>query len=166
MRLTPGLEDPPEVCRLGQPHRLRFSQKDFATVMSCKAKWQAHSGVLEAHAYLLSLKWIARKAASHHHKAALLLDAKVVVGAASKGRSSARALRTVLRAAAATTLAADRLPRIIYIPSESNPADGPSRGKRHFGSRSLRKGFGKRCSRNLLEVRIGSLVEAFDAVKA
>ncbi|CAE7263216.1 unnamed protein product, partial [Symbiodinium necroappetens] len=158
VRLTPGPEDPPEVGRLGQPHRLRFSQADFVTVMSCKAKGQAHSGVLEAHAYLLSLKWIARKAANHHHKAALLLDAKVVVGAASKGRSSARALRTVLTAAAATTLAADLLPRIVYIPSESNPADGPSRGKRPFGARPLRNGFGKRCSQKQLEVRVGSLV--------
>ena len=90
-----------EISRLGTPRRLKYKQSSFKTVLSCKAKWPAHSGVLEAHAYLLSLRWVARKAANHHRKVPFLVDAKVVVGAATKGRSSARALRTVLRSAAA-----------------------------------------------------------------
>ena len=130
VRLTADPADPGEIPRLGQPHRLRLKQKDFRVIISKKARWQAHSGVLEAHAYLLALRWLARQPSKHHRKVPLLVDAKAVIGAATKGRSSARALRTVLRAAAAHVLAADVLPRIVYVPSESNPADHPSRGRK------------------------------------
>ena len=107
--------DPVEAPRLGRPHRLRVKQSNFRTIISKRAKWQAHSGVLEAHAYLLALKWLARHPAKHHHRVPILVDAKAVVAAATKGRSSARALRTVLRSAAAYTMASDLLPRIVYI---------------------------------------------------
>jgi len=116
--------------RIGRPRRLRCTKNDFVTIISSKAKWGAHSGVLEMHAYLLGLKWAVRHPARHHSKLPFLVDAKAVVGAATKGRSSAHALRTLLRCIAAHTLAADVLPRLVYIPSESNPADEPSRGKR------------------------------------
>lgn len=137
VRLTVDASDPVEVPRLGRPHRLRVKQSHFRTIISKRAKWQAHSGVLEAHAYLLALKWLARHPAKHHHRVPILVDAKAVVGAATQGRSSARALRTVLRSAAAYTMASDLLPRIVYIPSESNPADHPSRGRKRV--RKLRK---------------------------
>ena len=132
VRLVP---DPatPEVPRVGNEHRLPISKCSFRTLMSCKAKRQAHSGLLECHGVLLELKWVSRSAKRHHHRAVVLLDAKVAIGCMSKGRSSARALRRVLRSTAALTLACDLLPRLciyiyIYIPSESNPADAPSRG--------------------------------------
>ena len=161
VRLDSGPGDLPEVARLGKPHYIKQTRERFKTVISCKARWSAHSGVLEAHAYLLALRWIARRACNHHHKAPLLVDAKVVVGAATKGRSSARALRRVLRAAAATTLAADILPRIVYIPSEANPADAPSRGKRHlYKLRPVRRSAGKSRSQLRLErclARVASL---------
>eukprot|EP00435_Cladocopium_sp_Y103_P008297 s2259_g2.t1 len=100
VRLTADSDSPAEVPRLGKQHRLVQTQKDFTTVISSRAKWKAHSGVLEANAYLLALKWVGRQARKHHAKIPFLVDAKVVVGAASKGRSSARALRTCLRNAA------------------------------------------------------------------
>eukprot|EP00439_Symbiodinium_sp_Y106_P070151 s430_g12.t1 len=56
VRLAPARGDPTEVARLGSPHRLPQTQLDFKTVMSAKAKWTAHSGVLEAHAHLLALR--------------------------------------------------------------------------------------------------------------
>ena len=130
VRLAPARGDPTEVARLGSPHRLPQTQLDFKTVMSAKAKWTAHSGVLEAHAHLLALRWLARQPKKHHRKIPFLIDAKAVIGAAAKGRSSARALRTILRAAASLCLASDLLPRLEHIPSESNPADKPSRGLR------------------------------------
>ncbi|CAE7542598.1 unnamed protein product [Symbiodinium natans] len=131
VRLTTSPDDPVEVPRLGVPSRLSATEKDFKTVISSKAKWPAHSGVLEAHAYLLALRWVARHAAKHGSKVPLLVDAKVVVGAVTKGRSSAKALRHALRSVAAVSMAANLLPRAVYIPSESNPADAPSRGKRN-----------------------------------
>ena len=130
VRLTTLPGDPVELSRSGKPRRLKLTQRNFPTVVSKRAKWRAHAGVLEVHGYLLGLKWAARSPKRHHRKVAFLVDAKAVVGAAAKGRSSAHAFLKVLRSAAAYALSADILPRIIYIPSESNPADGPSRGKR------------------------------------
>ena len=141
VRLTACPDDPVEAPHLGVPRRLAVTQRDFTTVISSKAKWPAHPGVLEAHAYLLALKWVARHAAKHNCKVPLLVDAKVVVGATAKGRSSAKALRHVLRSVAAVSMAANLLPRAVYIPSESNPADAPSRGTRNRpkASRPCRK---------------------------
>ncbi|CAE7383134.1 unnamed protein product, partial [Symbiodinium sp. CCMP2592] len=56
VRLTADPDDPGELPRLGKPHRLPLSKHDFRTVISAKSQWKAHSGVLEAHGYLLGLK--------------------------------------------------------------------------------------------------------------
>ena len=151
-----------EVPRLGRMRRLKQTERDFKTIIATKARWKAHSGVLEANAYLLGLKWLARQAPKHHARVAFLVDAKVVVGAATKGRSSARALRTCLRNAAAHIFAADILPRIVYIPSESNPADRPSRGKtrRPPQYRPVRKSTGKSRGVQKLEAHLENVKRA------
>ncbi|CAK9074536.1 Pepsin II-4, partial [Durusdinium trenchii] len=92
--------DEPEVPRLGTPHRLNMPKHSFKTVVSSRAKWGAHSGVLEAHGLLLVLKWVGRNWRKHHKRLVVLVDAKAVLGAAAKGRSSAPALRGVIRAIA------------------------------------------------------------------
>ena len=145
VRLTPEEDDDAYVPRIGKPRQLGYTQRDFTTVISAKARWRAHSGVLEAHAFLLALKWVCRHPKKHGHKLPFLIDAKVVVGAVTKGRSSARSLRTCLRSIAAHVMAANLLPRLVYIPSESNPADLPSRGrrKRPPPSRPVRSRIGK-----------------------
>ena len=132
--LAPG--DPPVVDRLGIPQSLDLSLHDFTDVLSHKAKWQAHSSVLEAHGLLLGIRWAVRAARSHHSRLPVLVDAKAVLGAASKGRSSSSALRGSLRALAANVLAADILLRLIYVPSECMPADAASRGKRACASQA------------------------------
>ena len=118
------------VDRLGIPHNLDLSLYDFTDVLSHKAKWQAHSSVLEAHGLLLGIRWAVRAARRRHSRLPVLVDAKAVLGAASKGRSSSSALRGSLRDLAANILAADILLRLIYVPSECMPADAASRGKR------------------------------------
>eukprot|EP00439_Symbiodinium_sp_Y106_P074706 s3085_g14.t1 len=124
---VPGEET--EQTRIGTPHRLKVSKKAFRTVVSARAGYKAHSGVLEAHGLLLTLKWLTRSRRKHHKKVVILVDAKAVLGAAAKGRTSSPSLRGVIRAVAAHSLASDLLVKLIYIPSESNPADAPSRGK-------------------------------------
>ena len=131
--------DADEIPRLGTPHRLHLPKQAFKKVISSRARWQAHSGVLEAHGLLLALKWAARSRASFHKKLVVLVDAKVVLGAASKGRTSAPALRGVIRAISAHSLACDFLVRLVYIPSEDNPADAPSRGQRVPVKKTVRK---------------------------
>jgi hypothetical protein len=118
------------VPRKGLLHRLPVQTKDFRHVISTKARWPAHSSVLEAHGLALTIRWHSRRVHTHHHRLPLLVDARAIIGAATRGRTSSRALRGVLRSYAAVCLAADYLPRLVYIPSESNPSDAPSRGLR------------------------------------
>ena len=127
------LHGTPDDCfpdRLGQPHLLNYHKTDFTTVISKQAKWYGHAALLEAHALLLAVKWAVRSVSNHGHRLVVLVDAKAVLGAAVKGRTSSRMLRGVLRTLAAYALATNLLLRLVYIPSEHNPADEPSRGKR------------------------------------
>ncbi len=57
-----------------------------------------------------------------------MVDAKAVIAAAAKGRSS-RGFNRLLRQLAGLCLAGDLLLRTLYVPSEHNPADWPSRGE-------------------------------------
>ena len=58
----------------------------------------------------------------------VLVDAKAVLAAAAKGRASAPTFTHQVRKLAALAVAGDLLLKYIYIPSEDNPADAPSRG--------------------------------------
>ena len=60
----------------------------------------------------------------------MLVDAQAVLFALIKGRSSAPTLRFEVRRIAAHALAADVLLHFLWVPSEHNPADAPSRGLR------------------------------------
>ena len=57
-------------------------------------------------------------------------DAQAPMGSLQKGRSSAYTLRRAVAFASATALAADLKVHWGYLPSESNPADKPSRWQR------------------------------------
>ena len=64
----------------------------------------------------------------HGKRTVLLVDATAVCGAVAKGRSSSPTLNYELRRIAALAIAGDIWIRVVYIPSEDNPADAPSRG--------------------------------------
>ena len=116
--------------RLGIPHHLRVRAEDFKTILSLKAKCPAHNNVLEAEAYLTWLKWLLRSVKHRDARAVCLVDSKVVLGGVTKGRSSSRPLLRVLRRVGALQLAGNLLTRLVYCPTECNPADAPSRGVR------------------------------------
>ena len=116
--------------RLGTPHTLPLRPSKFRTAISAKAKWKAHSGVLEARGLLLAVKWALRNKRNFNRRIVVLIDAKAVLGAATKGRTSAPVIRGVLRQLAASLLATNSLLRLVYVPTEHNPADAPSRGRR------------------------------------
>jgi len=122
-----GVEELP---RQGTCHRLSFDRSRFRTILSSKATHVAHAGALEATGVVLAARWLSRSAASHSRRTVLLVDAQAVLGAAKKGRSSSRSLRHPLRRLAAELLATGIRLFLLYVPSESNPADPPSRGKR------------------------------------
>ena len=130
IRLTRDADDPLEKPRSGKVLRLRLLQRHFRTVLSLKAKHTEHFGGMEAHGFLLGVRWLARGTERHGARTAMLIDAKAMIGALRKGRTSAPTLRTAQSRCAATVLAADLLVYTAYTPSESNAADWPPRGVR------------------------------------
>ena len=74
-----------------------------------------------------------------HRRLVVLIDAKAILGAACNGRSSARTLRGIMRQLGSLLLATNSLLRLVYIPSEHNPADAPSRGRRKRRQAQRRK---------------------------
>ena len=132
-------EEPMPKDRLGTPHLLPFKKREFKVALSAKARWRAHSGSLEAHGLLLALKWLLRTSRRFHHRLVVLVDAKAVLGAASKGRTSAPGIRGIMRNIGALLLASNCLLRLVYVPTEYNPADAPSRGKQILHKKRVKK---------------------------
>ena len=58
----------------------------------------------------------------------MLVDAQAVLGSVCKGRSSSMSLKRGIMIVAALQLAGDVHLKLVYVPSEDNPADAPSRG--------------------------------------
>ena len=125
----PGISKPSKP-RRGIPRHLRLNYEDFSTVLSVRAKHKAHNNILEAEAFLLWLRWLLRTSSRHGVRAICMVDSKVVLGGVTKGRSTSRSLLRVLRKVAALSLGGDLLLRLLYIPTECNPSDPPSRGSR------------------------------------
>ena len=109
-------------------------------VISSRQRFDAHSGALEAHGVALGLRWLLRSVARHSKRTTILIDAQVVLGAVRKGRSSAPSLKRDLRFIGALIIGGDLLLRCLYVPSEDNPADAPSRGvvRKHLFNRYKR----------------------------
>ncbi|CAE7942083.1 unnamed protein product [Symbiodinium sp. KB8] len=86
VKFYPGPNEPEREDRMGTPHLLPFEQRQFRIAISSRAQHKAHSSALEAHAVLLALKWVLRKASNFHHRLALLVDAKAVLARCSEQR--------------------------------------------------------------------------------
>ena len=122
------IDDKPHKPRKGRTCRLPISKSAFTTVVSSRAVFDAHAGALEAGGVQLALRWLLRSAARHGRRTVLLVDAQAVKGAVAKGRSSSLYLRREIMRIGALQLAGDLLLKLVYVPSEDNPADAPSRG--------------------------------------
>jgi len=136
VRPAADVDDPAMVPRVGTAHHLSLPQRAFRQVISRRARWKAHSGSLEAHGLLLAVRSLARRPCVHGKRVPTLVDAKTIVCAAGKGRSSAPTIRRTMARIGANVLAADLALKVLYVPTEGNPADGPSRGHRpgHAGT--------------------------------
>jgi hypothetical protein len=86
-----------------------------------------HINVLELKAVLSSFKWRVRSCKGLHVRFAHFLDSQVAMSVLAKGRSSSRQLGAVLRKINALLLASSNFPFYIFVRSEDNPADAPSR---------------------------------------
>ena len=125
-----GSSAEPEKPRVGRPHRLGLRQEDFRDVLSVRALRREHSGILELKGVLLGLRWLLRSQTHFGSRLLFLIDAKAALCAVAKGRSGSSEFNGTLCSISALLLATGCLVRPLYIPSEDNPADHPSRGRR------------------------------------
>ena len=139
VRVFPSPDDPLPVLRAGVLTHLPVATNEFVHVIASRARWPAHSSILEAHALKLAIKYHSRRAHTHGSRLCVLGDARAILCAAIKGRSSARAIRPIMRAIAALSLACNYYVKLLYIPSESNPSDAPSRGKHRHRNEGSQK---------------------------
>ena len=123
-------DDEPERDHIGEPHRLELTKDAFTDVLSLRAKRMEHSGVLELKGAALLLRWLLRSSRRFRKRIVMLIDAEAVLSAIAKGRAGSPAFRGTLCSINAHLLASNTLLRPVYIPSEDNPADAPSRGRR------------------------------------
>jgi hypothetical protein len=86
-----------------------------------------HINVRELQASVVALRWRLRVVHNHRSRFVHLTDSQVCAAVLTKGRSSSRKLRAVLRRWNALCIAGDVYPVVGYIVSEDNPADRPSR---------------------------------------
>ena len=121
-------DEEPEKPRNGRVCPLPINKAAFGTVVSSRAEHDAHAGALEAGGVRLALRWFLRSASCHGQRMVLLVDAQAVLGAVAKGRSSSPSLQREIMRIAALQLAGGILLKLVYVPSEDNPADAPSRG--------------------------------------
>ena len=87
-----------------------------------------HNNILEMRGVVAVLRHLSRSSRSWGKRILCFTDSLVTLGALGKGRSSARALLRLCRAAAAVQLLCRIKLYLRWVPSERNFADGPSRG--------------------------------------
>jgi len=91
--------------------------------------WRAgeHINVLEARALTTAVRWVLSSPVCVNTRVIMFSDSQVIIGSVLKGRSSSPSLLRRLRSLAALCLSVGLRLRLLWIPSEFNPADGPSR---------------------------------------
>ena len=86
--------------------------------------------MLELRAVHTAVKWVMSHPLSTGTRLSVLSDSEVVIGAIRKGRSSSRPLLRRLRALGAWVMGGGLQLDLDWVPTEFNPADGPSRSFR------------------------------------
>jgi hypothetical protein len=126
-----GPSQEPRVRSVGTPHPVGLEAADFHTVLCVRCNnSEEHINLREARALLMYLKWVLRSGARHGRRIVVLVDSLVVVGAVCKGRSGSYGLNRILRQIFMLCFAGGLTLQVVYVPSEHNPADYPSRGRR------------------------------------
>lgn len=116
--------------RTGEPeHRAMAGARWRVAVRHRWWDTSAHINEKEIRAAVQGIEWGLRSRARWGRRHVRLVDNSAVVGALVKGRSSSYRLNTWCRRAAALTCASQTRYHWVYVRSERNPADAPSRGR-------------------------------------
>ena len=115
-------------CRLGPRFDTGLSLHQFEVVLCVRVESPEHINVEEAKALLWYIRWLLRSGTRFGHRVVVLLDSRVVIGAVAKGRSSSTRLNRVIKQIAALCFVGGLVLHLVFIPTEHNPADHPSRG--------------------------------------
>ena len=99
----------------------------WRVALSYRWKHEQHINVLELSAVLDCLRHFLKSGRFLNKRVLVLLDSQVSLGVLSKGRSSSSSLNAVLVRIAALCRFANVTAVFGWVPSEGNPADGPSR---------------------------------------
>eukprot|EP00971_Amphidinium_carterae_P218281 4332578-Amphidinium_carterae.1 len=73
------------------------------------------------------IRWRLRDPSMVNHRFVHAVDSQVALGVLVKGRSSSIMLNRILRKINSTILAGNLLPSYVFIRTDLNPADAPSR---------------------------------------
>ena len=104
-----------------------MKNKHFSVIVAAPWKWEEHINGLEMRSMYTAIRWAASHPNCTQCRLLIWSDSVVVVFSTRKGRSSAPALSRKLRKIAAYCLALGIQLRTVWIPTEFNPADEPSR---------------------------------------
>lgn len=102
-------------------------QRPWSTLVSAPWRREEHINQLELLSVSIAVRRVLSSPSSIRHRLLVLSDSQVAVGALSKGRSSSHKLLRRIRPLSALLLGSGLQLHLRWIPSESNPADGPSR---------------------------------------
>ena len=114
--------------RLGPRFDTGLTLSQFEVVLCVRVESPEHINVEKAKGLLCYVRWLLRSGSRFGHRVVVLSDSRFVIGAVSKGRSSPTRLNRVIRQLAALCFAGGLLLHLVFIPTEHNPADHPSRG--------------------------------------
>jgi hypothetical protein len=119
---------PPRVDRDDLPPALqRVLDHHWRTIVASPVRFPgSHINSLEGAAAVLGLRWALSTPSTIGSRVLLLSDSSVIVSALAKGRSSSRVAQAARRFAALQLAAAVRV-TLVWIPTDKNPADSPSR---------------------------------------
>lgn len=123
--------------KVWSPYAARLDN-EWKTVFAGRWRHHEHINVLELRTIYLALRWCASLPRTVAKRIYVMCDSQVVVAGLHRGRSSSRSLLCIYRRLSALCLALDLCIVPMWVRSEDNPADRPSRGLPLFDAQCLR----------------------------
>jgi hypothetical protein len=104
-----------------------LSSLPWTTIISARWHFHQHINVLELHALLSAVRWVLSRPSSIGNRLLCLIDNATAAYSIKKGRARSRTIQSVLRIILVHLLAGQLSLLPMWVPSDSNPADRPSR---------------------------------------